>query len=136
MYELVLGLLAVTIGSALGGASRYFVSGVIARTIGETFPWGTFAVNVTGSFAIGVLAALADAQWLAATPLVWQIAVTGFIGSYTTVSSFSLQTLTLAQDREFLRAGATILLSVAVCITAAAVGFSVAMQFSGHAGSS
>ncbi len=134
MYELVPGLIAVAIGSALGGASRYFVSGVVARTIGETFPWGTFAVNVTGSFAIGVLASGADARWLAPTPLVWQIAVTGFIGSYTTVSSFSLQTLTLAQDREFLRATANILLSVVICIAAAAAGFLLSMRFSGHIG--
>jgi CrcB protein len=136
MYEFALGLTAVALGSALGGACRYFVSGLVARTIGETFPWGTFAVNVSGSFAIGVLAAGADARWLVATPLVWQIAVTGFIGSYTTVSSFSLQTLTLAQDRQFLRAGANIVLSVAVCITATAVGFLIAMQFPGHAGPS
>jgi len=134
MYELVLGLIAVAIGSALGGASRYFVSGVVARSIGETFPWGTFAVNVTGSFAIGVLASGADAQRLAPTPLVWQIAVTGFIGSYTTVSSFSLQTLTLAQDREFLRAAANILLSAVICIAAAAAGFLLSMRFSGHIG--
>jgi fluoride exporter len=131
MQILLLGLIGVAVGSALGGALRYFVSGLIARTIGETFPLGTLVVNVSGSFAIGVLAAGADAGWLVPTPLIWQLAVTGFIGSYTTVSSFSLQTLTLAQDREFLRAGGNILLSLVLCLAATALGFSLAMHFTG-----
>src|SRR5215510_8330957 len=132
MRELLLGLIGVAAGSALGGAARYFVSGLIARTVGETFPWGTLVVNVSGSFAIGFLAAVADVQRLAAMPLLWQIAVTGFIGSYTTVSSFSLQTLTLAQDREFLRAGGNILLSLVLCLAATLSGFSLVATFVDH----
>lgn len=128
MGDLLLALVAVALGSALGGASRYFVSGLVARSVGETFPWGTLAVNVTGSFAIGVLAAGAEARWFA-MPLIWQLAVTGFIGSYTTVSSFSLQTLTLAQDREFLRAGGNILLSILLCLGATVAGYSIGAGF-------
>ena len=52
-------LLCVVVGSALGGTARYFVSGVVARRLGETFPWGTMIVNVTGAFLIGILGALA-----------------------------------------------------------------------------
>lgn len=118
------GLISVILGSALGGVARYFVSGVIARRVGETFPWGTLVVNVSGSFLIGVLGALAtnDASLLA-SPNPWLFAVTGFLGCYTTVSSFSLQTLTLARDREGGRAVAYVALSVVLCLIAVACGF-------------
>ena len=128
MRDLLIGLIGVAAGSALGGPARYFVSGLIARAFGETFPWGTMVVNVSGSFAIGVLAAAADSSWFAPMPLAWQVGVTGFLGSYTTVSSFSLQTLALARDGEFLRAGGNILLSLALCLSAVALGFLAAIQ--------
>jgi CrcB protein len=120
----VLQILAwVVLGSAIGGPARYFVSGVVGRSIGETFPWGTMVVNVSGALAIGVLAAAASAHGMLSTPAAWQFAVTGFLGSYTTVSSFSLQTLALARDGQVLRAGGNVLLSVALCLAAVALGY-------------
>jgi len=116
-------LIWIALGSALGGAARYFLSGLVGRQIGETFPWGTLAVNVTGSFAVGLLAAAADARFLMQSPAHWQFAVVGFLGAYTTVSSFSLQTLALARDGEFLRAGGNVVLSLGLCIGAAVLGF-------------
>src|SRR5262245_58139565 len=111
------GLIWVALGSAFGGAARYFLSGLVGRNVGETFPWGTLAVNVSGCFAIGLIAAAApSAVW-------WQLAVVGFLGSYTTVSSFSLQTLSLARDGEFVHAGGNILLSLVLCLGAVALGF-------------
>jgi len=118
------GLICIVLGSVLGGSARYFISGQIARRVGETFPWGTITVNVSGAFVIGVLGALArdNASWLA-SPNPWLFAVTGFLGCYTTVSSFSLQTLSLAREGEISRAVANVLLSVVLCLAAVACGF-------------
>ena len=113
---MISGLISVVLGSALGGVSRYFLSGVIARRVGETFPWGTLVVNVTGAFVIGLFGGLAtDSSSLLGSPDLWLFAVTGFCGGYTTVSSFSLQTLALARDGERGRAVAYAVLSVVMC---------------------
>ena len=123
---MVTALISVVLGSALGGIARYFLSGVIARRVGETFPWGTLSINVSGAFLIGVFGALArdNASWFAA-PNPWLFAVTGFLGCYTTVSSFSLQTLALARDGESSRAVGYVAMSLALSIGAVAVGFAL-----------
>ena len=127
MQDVVAVLAWVVLGSALGGPTRYFVSGVVGRSIGETFPWGTMVVNVSGALAIGVLAAAASLHGLLSMPAAWQFAVTGFLGSYTTVSSFSLQTLALARDGQVLRAGGNVLLSVVLCLAAVALGYAAGL---------
>lgn len=132
MLDLIVGLAWVALGSALGGASRFFVSGLVARAIGETFPWGTMTVNVTGSLALGALAAWADAGALG--PALWHLAAAGFLGSYTTVSSFSLQTLALARDGELKQAMGNIALSLVLCLTAAATGFALAAALAATGG--
>jgi CrcB protein len=120
------GLISVVLGSVLGGIARYFISGFVASRVGETFPWGTLFVNVSGAFLIGVFGALAqDDAWVFATPNPWLFAVTGFLGCYTTVSSFSLQTLSLARDRQGDRAAGYVAISVALCLSAVALGFSL-----------
>jgi CrcB protein len=119
-------LISVVLGSVLGGIARYFVSGFVARRVGETFPWGTLMINVSGALLIGIFGALArDHASLFAEPDPWLFAVTGFLGCYTTVSSFSLQTLSLARDGESMRAAGYIVMSVALCIGAAALGFAL-----------
>jgi len=121
------GLICLVLGSVLGGTARYFLSGYVARRVGETFPWGTMTINVTGAFVIGVFGALAsDPSSLMAAPNPWLFAVTGFLGCYTTVSSFSLQTLSLARDGEVRSALANILLSVSLCLSAVTCGFLLA----------
>jgi CrcB protein len=125
MQDILHGLIWVTLGSVLGGPARYFLSGFTARRVGETFPWGTMVVNVTGAFAIGVIAAIVNGHSLLQTPAAWQFAVVGFLGSYTTVSSFSLQTLALARDGEWLRAGGNILLSLILCLGAVMLGYAI-----------
>ncbi|WP_407184710.1 fluoride efflux transporter CrcB [Bradyrhizobium centrosematis] len=120
------GAIAIIVGSALGGCARYFVSGVIARRLGETFPWGTMTINVTGAFLIGILGALASHPGsVFASPNPWLFAVTGFLGCYTTVSSFSLQTLTLARS-EPMHALGNIVFSVGLCLAAVSCGFVLA----------
>jgi CrcB protein len=126
------GVIAIVIGSILGGCARYFVSGAIARRLGETFPWGTMTINVTGAFLIGIFGALATHPGSAfAAPNPWLFAVTGFLGCYTTVSSFSLQTLTLARNGEPLHALGNVVVSVGLCLAAVSCGFLLADSFGG-----
>jgi CrcB protein len=114
----------VAVGAALGGVGRYWLSGLVAGHIGETFPWGTLVINVTGSFVIGFFAELTgpDGRVLAGTN-VRQFVMTGICGGYTTFSSFSLQTLNLTRDGEFLYAGGNITLSVVLCLVAVWLGY-------------
>lgn len=120
------------IGSVLGGCARYFVSGAIARRLGETFPWGTMTINVTGAFLIGIFGALATHPGsVFAAPNPWLFAVTGFLGCYTTVSSFSLQTLTLARNGEPMHALGNVVASVGLCLTAVSCGFLLADRLGG-----
>jgi CrcB protein len=118
----------VMIGSALGGGARYWCSGFVANHFGETFPWGTLLINVLGSFVIGFFNRLTgpDGRLLVGTPA-RQFVMVGRCGGYTTFSSFSLQTLSLARDGEWLRAGANIGLSVMLCLIAVWLGHVVAV---------
>jgi len=117
----------IAIGSALGGMARYWCSGIAARLIGETFPWGTIIVNIVGSFIIGFFATLTgpDGRIFADT-LTRQFVMIGVCGGYTTFSSFSLQTLALLQDGEWLLASANIALSVIACLLAVWAGYALA----------
>lgn len=118
MVDTLAALPWVALGGAIGGPARFFLSGLVGRRFGETFPWGTLAVNVSGAFAIGV----ASVALGAAGGAPWLFAVTGVLGSYTTVSSFSLQTLALARDGQVGAAGVHAAASLAACIGAAAAG--------------
>ncbi len=119
----MLAYLWIAAGGALGSVARFWFSGVVARHFGETFPWGTLLVNVTGSFAIGFFAALAGSggRWLT-TPATRQFFMVGLCGGYTTFSSFSLQTLALIEDRQWLYAGSNVILSSGLCLIAVWIG--------------
>lgn len=117
----------VGLGSALGGMARYLVSGLLARTIGETFPFGTLAVNILGSFVIGLFMALTGPDGrLLVDPHIRQFVAVGVCGGFTTFSSFSLQTLALVQDGEWVLAGVNILVSVVACLVAVWLGWQLA----------
>ena len=119
----------IAIGSAIGGVARYWCSGVAARLVGETFPWGTIVVNILGSFIIGFFATLTgpDGRVYVGT-LGRQFVMIGICGGYTTFSSFSLQTLNLANDGEWLAAGANITASVVLCLIAVWSGHVLAVS--------
>jgi fluoride exporter len=119
----------VMAGGALGTAARFFVSGWAANRFGESFPWGTVLVNVTGCFAIGFFAALTDPAEgrVPAGPTARQFFTYGICGGYTTFSSFSLQTLTLARDGEWLAAGGNVFGSMAACLVAVWLGYVAAL---------
>ncbi|MBV9462878.1 MAG: fluoride efflux transporter CrcB [Verrucomicrobiae bacterium] len=116
-------VLGIALGSGLGGVLRYWISGLLAHRFGESFPVGTLVVNVTGSFVIGLLAELTapEGRWLMSEEA-RQFLMIGVLGGYTTFSSFSLQTLNLARDSQYLAAGWNVLLSVVLCLAAVWLG--------------
>ena len=120
----MLAYLWVAIGGALGSVSRFWLSGVVARHFGETFPWGTLVVNVTGSFVVGFFAALTapEGRWLV-SPSTRTFLIIGICGGYTTFSAFSLQTLNLARDGELLYAAGNVIFSVVLCLIAVWLGW-------------
>ena len=113
----------IAIGGALGSVARYGASGLIAGWFGQTFPWGTLLVNVTGSFVIGFFSTLTGPDGRLLIPGdMRQFVMVGICGGYTTFSSFSLQTMTLAQEGEFLQAGLNIAGSVVLCLAGVWLG--------------
>jgi len=118
--------MAVAIGTALGGMARYWCSGAVARRFGERFPWGTLAVNVVGSFVIGLVSGLAalpgDGGGPVVDPEVARFVTAGLSGGFTTFSSFSLQTLNLARDGEWPRVAGNVAASVLLCLGSAWLG--------------
>jgi len=119
----MLNYIIVGVGSAGGGIARYWASGLVANRFGQTFTWGTLFVNVTGSFIIGFFATVTapEGRWLVG-PRGRNFFMTGFCGGYTTFSSFSLQTLNLAQDNEWLYAGGNAVFNLVLCLIAVWAG--------------
>jgi fluoride exporter len=118
----------VALGSALGGLARYACSGWVAQRFGETFPWGTITVNVVGSFLIGLVATLTGPDGRLLVPgHARDFVMIGVFGGFTTFSSFSLQTLALAREGEWLGAGLNIVVSVVACLVAVWAGHSAAL---------
>ena len=122
MLEYVL----IAVGSAIGGVARFWISGMIESRIGQEFPWGTLVVNVSGSFVIGLFIAIAsvEGRWIG-TPHFRNFFTVGLCGGYTTFSSFSLQTLHLAQEYRWLLAGGNVVLSLALCFVFVWAGFAL-----------
>jgi len=114
----------VGVGGALGSIARYWMGIVVARHLGETFPWGTLFINIIGSFIIAFFGTLTAPQGPHPVPPEARLFVmVGICGGYTTFSSFSLQTLDLLRGGERLAALSYILASTLFCILSAAVGY-------------
>lgn len=114
----------IALGGALGSVARYGCSSLIANLFGQTFPLGTLVINIAGSFVIGLFATLTgpDGRVMVSGDI-RQFVTIGLCGGFTTFSSFSYQTLTLAQDGEYLRAGLNVTASVVLCLFAVWLGF-------------
>jgi CrcB protein len=120
----------VALGGAIGSMARLWLSVQVGLLTGLGFPWGTILVNIIGSLVIGFVATLTGPNGRVAVPIDAQAFVmVGLCGGFTTFSAFSLQTLELARDGRLLHAGANILLSVVLCLTAVALGHWLAMLF-------
>jgi CrcB protein len=121
-----LTLLIIGVGGALGAISRYVASGWVQNMTGSEFPWGTMAVNVSGSLALGFVLV-----WLQANVSVElrQFVALGFLGSFTTFSTFSYEAVALVRDGELWRAGGYLAGSVMLGVLALAVGISLATAF-------
>ena len=123
-----LAYLWVAIGGALGSVSRFWLNGLVSEKTGATFPWGTLVINIGGSFVIGILGAVANPEGRLNSQtrqFITQFLMIGVCGGFTTFSSFSLQTLNLVRDREWLYAGGNVALSVALCLLGVWLGWLV-----------
>src|SRR6266851_2333072 len=120
---IMLSYLFVALGGAIGTATRFWISGLAAERFGQTFPIGTLIVNVTGSFIAGAFTAITDpdGRWLV-SPSFRQFFMIGICGGYTTFSSFSVQTLSLAQEGEWFRAAINSIASFVLCLVAVWLG--------------
>jgi CrcB protein len=118
--------LAVAIGGALGSVTRYGVALMLPTTLGK-FPWATFLVNLLGSFLIGVAYVLiVEKQFLSPEMRLWLM--TGFLGGFTTFSSFSLETLQLWQQGQLIQALAYIIGSLVMCLLAVALAVTLTQK--------
>ncbi len=120
--------LLVALGGGAGSVLRWYASGWVQRFAPQSsFPWGTMAVNVTGSFAIGVLLTLAVERSLLSPPL-RVLLVTGVLGGYTTFSAFSMETFEMARNGQWAAAAAYVFGSVGLGALASLAGWAVAMR--------
>lgn len=121
-------LLAIAGGGALGAVLRFLMSSNIYRIVGRDFPYGTLAVNVLGSLLMGVFFILIVER--GALSIEWRnVIMIGFLGAFTTFSTFSIETLALLESGELSRAMLNIFLSVALCLAATWIGLIIGKQF-------
>ncbi|HDK38289.1 MAG TPA: fluoride efflux transporter CrcB [Thiolapillus brandeum] len=120
---------AIAAGGAVGALMRYWVSTAIYAWLGRGFPWGTLAVNLLGSFAMGLLYILL-LERLTSGPEVRAFLLIGVLGAFTTFSTFSIETLNLLEDAEFGKALLNAAGSVIICVAAAWLGVVLGRQLS------
>ena len=120
----MLGVLFVALGGAIGSAARYLVSGWFAVQFGPAFPYGTFVINVTGSFIIGLF--LAFAQERVSLSPYWRLFfAVGVVGGYTTFSTFEYESIRLLQDGEMLLGAGYLVGSVVIGAIGTVAGIAV-----------
>ncbi len=123
----MLQLLTIAGGGALGAVLRFGMSSYVYRLLGRDFPYGTLAVNVVGSLLMGILfilfieRGLVSAEWRSAI-------IIGFLGAFTTFSTFSIETLMLVESGELSRAALNVVLSVTLCLVATWLGLVMGRQ--------
>lgn len=117
--------LVVALGGLIGAPSRYLLDRAISMRIESDLPWGTFAINITGSLLLGFLTGLSINGNL---PLIDKdLLGTGFCGAYTTFSTFTYETIRLLEDGRVLDAIGNVLVSVAAGLAAAAAGIAIGL---------
>jgi CrcB protein len=118
---------AIAVGAAAGGVSRFYLASAIQQRLGASFPWGTLAINLTGSLLLGFII-----RYALATPAVSlemrAMLTTGFCGGYTTFSTYSYETAVLLEEGQFGRAAAYSLGSVVLALLGTFLGFMLARE--------
>ncbi len=114
-------LLSIALGGAVGAGARYLVGSLVGPWLGSGFPWATLAVNIAGSFILGVFVALSAFAWSPTAPLRAFIAV-GVLGGFTTFSAFSLEVVLLAERGRLETAALYALVSLALALGALLAG--------------
>ena len=117
-------IILIGLAGLIGTLGRYWLSGLVARQYGETFPWGTLVVNVVGCFLAGALYYLMEERFLV-SPTLRSVILIGLLGGFTTFSSFGLQTFTLLREGEFALAAMNITLSNFVGLLMLWAGYSL-----------
>jgi CrcB protein len=117
--------LMVAAGGFVGAPSRYLLDRAVTRRINSDLPWGTFAINVSGSFLLGFLTGLSLSHHL--SDLGKALVGTGFCGAYTTFSTFTFETIRLVQDGRFLEAAGNVTVSVVVGLAGATAGLALGL---------
>lgn len=120
-------LFSIAAGGALGALLRFWVSTGVYAAFGRGFPYGTLAVNVIGSLLMGFLFVLFMDRITVSAELRAAILI-GLLGSFTTFSTFSIETLNLIEQADFLKAGLNMLISVTACLLAAWAGVVIGRQ--------
>ncbi len=128
MSPSILQIIAIMIGGAMGAAMRYLVSNGIYSLLGREFPYGTLAVNVLGSFLMGILTVLLIEKGTI-DPLIKVAILVGFLGAFTTFSTFSIETLALINKGALSYAFLNMMGSVIICVSAVWFGILIAKQF-------
>jgi CrcB protein len=119
---LVLNTLLIFLGAGFGGVFRYWISNITYWFLGRQFPYGTLIVNVSGCFLMGLLFVLMLERFSGAGHQLRPLLLIGFLGGYTTFSSFTIETLNLFENGAYLSSALNILLSVILCIAATWIG--------------
>jgi CrcB protein len=120
----------ICVGGAAGTGARYLLSGWALATLGPSFPWGTFAVNVIGSFGVGLLMQVGIATPLL-SPTLRLALTTGVMGGFTTYSTFNYETIRYVQDGAWRLAVGNMALTLAACLAAGFAGVALGRSFFG-----
>jgi fluoride exporter len=115
-------VLLVFLGAGLGGTCRYGISNLVHGLLGRDFPYGTLAVNTAGSFLMGLFFILVLDRFAGIAPQLRSFLLIGFLGGFTTFSSFSIETLNLFESGAWVAASLNILLNIILCISLAWLG--------------
>lgn len=119
----------VSLGAAMGGGLRYWVSNAVYKIFPSTFPYGTLTVNILGSFLLGIIIFMFDDKELI-TPGIRLFLAVGFCGGFTTFSTFSLETINLLRDSQYISCFLNIILNLFLCLAGITLAYFISKVWS------
>jgi CrcB protein len=115
-------VIVVGVAGFIGAIARYGIDGLIVQRSGGSFPWGTFLINISGSFVLGLLFAVLVEGRIAVAPWIRTASTVGLVGAYTTFSTLTLETFRLVEDGSYFLAGANAVGSLTLGLVAVYLG--------------